>query len=103
MARKHQQQSPVVLVAVVALHAAALGALLHYQPRVSAAAADIMRVSLISAPTPAPVVQPPVPPKPRVRPKPVEKTVTPPAPLEPPSETAISAPPAPPEPPAEVV
>jgi protein TonB len=119
MVQKHQQQSPVVLVAVIALHAGALGGLLHYQPKISAASAEVMHVSLITlpAPTPAPEVQPPVPPKPRPRPKKVQQAITPPAPLELPSETAISAPPAPepepvvvatapvaaPEPPAPIV
>lgn len=103
MASKHQKQSPLVLVAVIALHVAALGALLHYQPRVSAAAADVMSVSLIAAPPPAPVVQPaPEPPKPRVRSKPIQKTITPPPPQGLPSETAITAPPELPAPPVEV-
>lgn len=58
-----------------------------------------MHVSLITAPTPAPVVQPPVPLKPRPQPRKVERTIAPPPPLETPSPTAISAPPAPdPEP-----
>jgi periplasmic protein TonB len=103
MVRKHQEQSTVVLVAVVALHVAALAALLHYQPGVNAASAQIMHVSLVAAPAPTPVVQPPESPKPPARPQPVQKTITPAVPLDPPSETAISAPPAPPKPPAETI
>jgi len=96
MAQK--QQSPIVLITVVALHAAALGGMLYYQPRISAANAEVMHVSLITAPSMQPSPQPPVPPKPRLQPKKFERTITVPPPLELPSETAISEPPAPPEP-----
>jgi hypothetical protein len=96
MVRK--QQSPVVLVTVVALHASALGGMLYYQPRISAASAQVMHVSMITAPSVQPSPEPPVPPKPRIQPKKIERTITAPPPLELPSATAINEPPAPPEP-----
>jgi protein TonB len=97
MSRPLGQGSPVALAIVIAVHAALLGALMHLQPKLSAASVEVMHVSLITAPTPASTVQP-VLPRPQPRPQKIQ-TITPPPPLETPSETAISEPPAPdPEP-----
>lgn len=89
---------------MLALHAAAIVLLLHYQPRTSSAQADVLHVSLITLPQALPVEAPPAPPE--IQPKPVRKVAraAPPAPVEAPSPTAISAPPVPPSlPAAEVV
>lgn len=103
MARKHQQQSPLALIVVIALHIAALGGLLQYPPQITAASAEVMHVSLITLPAPLPTVQLPTPPEPRVRPRKIERAIAPPPPLEIPSETAISEPPAPEPDPAPIV
>jgi protein TonB len=103
--RRNPQQSPVALLVVIGLHVALLALMLHYQPNLSASQADVLLVSMITLPQPLSVEAPPEPPKPR--PKPVVRKVeriTPPAPIEAPSEAAISLPPAPPPAPeAEVV
>jgi protein TonB len=87
-------------LATVALHAAALAALLTYEPARSAlmAAAPIM-VDWIAAPNAEPTPEPPQPPKPKPvhkKPQPVEtpKVIT--APVETPSPIVAPAPPPPP-------
>ncbi len=96
-----RRQSPVALVVVAAAHVALIVAMLHHQPRFSAAEAALTMVSVITPPRPAPVEQPPEPPRPKV--KRIVKKVAPP-PIAAPSPSAISVPPAPPAPPqAEVV
>jgi len=88
---------------VLALHAAAIVLLLHYQPRPSSAQATVLNVSLITLPQPLPVEAPPAPPE--IQPKPERKVAraAPPAPVEAPSPIAISAPSVPPSPPAAEV
>ena len=100
-AGRRREQSLVALFAVLALHVVVLALLLHYQPRLSAAMSQVLHVSMITLPQPIDAV--PEPPKPR--PKLVRKVerITPPAPIEAPSQTAISAPPVPPAPPAAEV
>jgi protein TonB len=100
------KQSRAGLIATVALHATALGALLAYEPTRSAlaAAAPIM-VDWIAAPKAEPVVSPPEPPKPRVvhhRPKPVEAPKVIAAPVESPSASPVVVPAPPPPPPQQV-
>jgi len=103
--RKSPEQSSIALVVVVGLHAVAFLLLLHYQPKLSAALTNVVQVSMITLPQPLPVEAPAGLPKPR--PKPVVRKVeriVPPAPLDTPSEAAISLPPEPPaSPAAEVV
>jgi protein TonB len=94
------------LAAAVAFHAAALAALLSYEPARSAlaAAAPIM-VDWIAAPKAEPVIQPPEPAKPRPvqhRPRPIEKPKIIAAPAESPSPSPILVP-APPPPPPEPI
>jgi protein TonB len=100
------KQSRAGLVATVALHAAALGALLSYEPARSALAeAGPILVDWIAAPKPEPVVEPPKPPKPKPvhhRPRPVEKPKIIAAPVESPSPSPIVVP-APPPPPPEPI
>lgn len=102
MTNTFPSQSRVGLVATVALHAAALGTLLTYEPTRSAlaAAAPIM-VDWIAAPKAEPVMTRPQPPKPKPvhhRPKPVETPKVIAAPVESPSPAPVVAP-APPAPP----
>lgn len=103
-AKVSKRPSPVAFLAVAGLHAAVLLWLLHYEPRFSAAQADVLHVNLITPPAPLPIEQPPAPlqpkPKPRSVRKKVQPVVTPPPPLKTPSEIAINVPPAPPAPPA---
>ena len=94
---RRREQSPLALLAVIALHVVALALLLHYQPRLSSAMSQVLHVSMITLPEPLPIEEPLAPPQPRAKPV-VRKTVTPPPPIEAPSATAISAPPAPPAP-----
>jgi len=84
-----REHAPTVLVTVVALHVAALAALLYYQPALNSAQANVIYVSMITLSLPLPVVQP-APPKPRKVEivKPIQRTIAP--PLEAPSQTAIS-------------
>ncbi len=100
--RRRPKQSPTAFLAVIGLHVALLALMLNYQPKLGASQADVLLVSMITLPQPLPVEAPPEPPKPRPKPKPVRtvKRITPPAPIEAPSQTAISLPPAPPSPPA---
>jgi len=100
---RRREQSPLALLAVIALHVVVLALLLHYQPRLSSAMSQVLHVSMITLSQPLPVEAPPEPPKPK--PNPVRKVerITPPAPIEAPSQTAISAPPVPPAPPAAEV
>jgi protein TonB len=95
-ARRRTGQSPQALAIVLALHAAVIGALLHYQPRLSAATAEILHVSMITVPQPLPVAQPSAPPPPVKPVRKVDKVLTPPPPLETPSAAAINLPPVPP-------
>lgn len=104
--RQHKRQSPVALFVVIGLHAAFITMMLYYQPKSNSAQANVMHVSMITLPQVLPVEAPPEPPRPKPKPKVVRKVerTTPPAPIEAPSPTAISAPPVPPAPPeAEVV
>jgi protein TonB len=89
MFSQRRQQSPTVLVTVMALHVAALAALLYYQPALHSAQANVMHVSMITLPQPLPAVQP-APPKPRKVEItiPIQRAIAP--PLEAPSQTAIS-------------
>ena len=92
MQPRHRQSSLTALVAIVSLHLALLALLLHYQPKLGAAHADVMMVSMITPPQPLPVEAPPEPPKPKAPPpKKIHHAVTPPLPAT--SETAISLPP----------
>ena len=102
--RRHPKQSPTALLAVIGLHVALLALMLNYQPKLGASQADVLLVSMITLPQPLPVEAPPEPPKPKPKLKPAVrkvKSITPPAPIEAPSQTAISLPPAPPSPVAE--
>ena len=92
--------SRVGTVATAALHAAALAALLSYEPARSAimAAAPIM-VDWIAAPNVEPASEPSPPPKPKPvhrKPRPVEKPEVVTAPVETPSPSPIVAPAPPP-------
>jgi periplasmic protein TonB len=101
-AKVSKRPSPIAFLAVAGLHATVLLWLLHYEPRFSAAQADVMHVSLITPPAPLPIEQPPASPQPKPKPvqKKVQRVMAPPPPVEAPSEAAISVPPAPPTPPA---
>jgi len=97
IAQKHHRQSPLALTLVVALHVAALAALLHYQPRLSSAQTAVLHVSMITLPESPPVQQIPEASQPKFEPvRKVQRAVASP-PIEAPSQTAISLPP-PPEP-----
>jgi protein TonB len=94
--------SRVGTLATAALHAAALAALLSYEPARSAilTAAPIM-VDWIAAAKVEPAQEPAPPPKPKPvhrKPQPVEKPKVVAAPVESPSPVVVPAPPPPPEP-----
>jgi protein TonB len=101
MARQSQERSPVALAAVVALHAAVFATLLHYQPKLTPAQAEVLLVSMMTQPESLPLAQP-LPPRPRAKPvREIRKTIAPPL-LPAPSESAIDFPPVPPAPEAQV-
>jgi len=100
--RQRKRQSPVALFVVIGLHAGFLTMMLYYQPKSNTAQANILSVSMITLPQVLPVEAPPEPPTPKPVVRKVER-ITPPAPIEAPSQTAISAPPVPPAPPAAEV
>lgn len=99
--RSPPKPSPAALLVVIGLHVALLALMLHYQPKQDGSQTDVLLVSMVTLPQPLPVEAPPDPPKPRLKPvaRKVER-ITPPAPIELPSQAAISAPPVPPAPPA---
>ena len=103
MYRQSREQSPGVLTTVIVLHVAVIAALLHYQPKLDSAMADVIFVRMIAPPRPLPSAPPPESSQPKVKPvKNVQKTIATPTPLDTTSPAAISLAPAAPAPaPAE--